>query len=214
LWGDDVSVCIFGYIISLMARLTLLLSTILCILFCSCKKPAKAETITVVDTVFVHDTTYIPGLIGDSATTFIIMRHAEKELTGTDPNLTTDGQARAEELKRVLGNVPVSAIYSTPLNRTRQTVQPLATAKGLTIIEYPTTQPYTDFVNQVSAAGKKKVTVIVGHSNTVPEILKVFSSNTFNVTIADTQYDNLFIVTLSDSAAASIMHLKYGVSTP
>jgi broad specificity phosphatase PhoE len=108
----------------------------------------------------------------------------------------------------------VSAIYSTPYNRTRQTVQPLATAKGITVTEYPTSKPYAQLVDEMLAANRGKVVVIAGHSNTVPEILKQVSNNAFNVTISESQYDNLFIVTLPDGLSCTVTHLKYGKVTP
>jgi broad specificity phosphatase PhoE len=183
-------------------------------MFCSCKKETKVETVTKTDTVYVHDTTTIGGMISDTTTTIIILRHAEKESTGADPSLTTDGNERAEELKRILGNVSIKSIYSTPYNRTNQTVQPLATAKGITVSEYQTSKPYAELISEITKANRGKVSVIVGHSNTVPEILKELSHSSFNITISESQYDNIFIVNLPDSLSPSIMHLKYGKYTP
>lgn len=201
-----------------MNKLTCFLFGVLFVsVFCNCtKEVVKTETVTLKDTVYVkqHDTTVIPAVISDTTTTLIVLRHAEKENTGTDPNLDADGIARAEELKYILGNIAVKAIYSTPFNRTKQTVQPLATAKGISVTEYATTKPYAQLISEIRAANRGKVSVIVGHSNTVPEILKELSKNSFNVTIAESQYDNLFIVNLPDSLSTSITHLKYGKQTP
>lgn len=199
-----------------MRKLLFLLPVGICMLLCNCKKETKVQTITERDTVYVevHDTTTIPALISDTTTTLIIMRHAEKESTGTDPNLDSDGQARAEELKRILSNIAVKSIYSTPYNRTRQTVEPLAVAKGITVTEYETSKPYAQLISEITAANRGKVAVIAGHSNTVPELLKALSNNTYNVTIGEEQYDNLYIVNLPDSLSPSVMHLKYGKHTP
>ena len=202
-----------------MHKLTFLsLAGLIMFFFCNCKKETitKVETVTVRDTVYVavHDTTTIPALISDTTTTLIIMRHAEKELTGADPALNSDGVLRATELKRILASTKVHAIYSTPYTRTRQTVQPLASAKGLPVIEYPTSKPYAQLVNEIQAAHRGKVVVIVGHSNTVPDILKQASNNTFNVTINDAQYDNLFMVAMPEKLSPTVTHLKYGKDTP
>lgn len=194
----------------------ILAALIMCL--CNCKKDtgAKAQTIVERDTVYVevHDTTVIPALISDTVTTLIILRHAEKESAGVDPNLDSAGQARAGELKRILMNVPVSSIYSTSYNRTKQTVQPLAAAKGLTVSEYSTSLSYAQVIEQVLAANRGKVAVIVGHSNTVPGILKEVSKNSFDITINESQYDNLFIVSLPDKMTPVVKHLKYGKETP
>ncbi|WP_276134525.1 SixA phosphatase family protein [Polluticoccus soli] len=185
-------------------------------LFCDCKKETKAQIVTVRDTVYVEvrDTTVIPALISDTTTTLIVLRHAEKETTGADPNLNSDGLLRAEELKRLLDNLSISAIYSTPFNRTRQTVQPLATAKGLSITEYPTTKSYTDLESEILSAYRGKIVVVVGHSNTVPDMVKELSNNSFNVIIEDSQYDNLFVVSMPEKLKPTVTPLKYGKETP
>ncbi|MBP8157033.1 MAG: histidine phosphatase family protein [Flavobacterium sp.] len=147
-------------------------------------------------------------------TTFIVLRHAEKADNTKDTNLSVDGLTRADELRKTLSPISVEAIYSTPFNRTKQTVTPLATAKGISITEYPANIPYAEFVNELIATHRGKTVVIVGHSNTVPEILKVLSNNTFSVTINENQFDNLFVVTLTDGKQAEVAPMKYGKSTP
>lgn len=149
-----------------------------------------------------------------NTTTFILLRHAEKADASKDTNLSTDGYARAEELKKTLAPVNVNAIYSTPYNRTKQTVTPMAKAKGIAITEYPANKPYEEFVKELMAAHQGQTVVIVGHSNTIPEILKALTKNTFNVTINENQFDNLFVVSLNEGKAAEIAPMKYGKPTP
>jgi len=147
-------------------------------------------------------------------TTFIVLRHAEKADNSKDTNLSAEGLVRAEELKKTLAPVNVNAIYSTPYNRTKQTATPLATAKGITITEYPANKPYLEFVEELLAAHKGQTVVIVGHSNTIPEILKVLGQNAFNLTINENQFDNLFVVTLSEGQKPTVATMKYGKPTP
>ncbi len=147
-------------------------------------------------------------------TTFIVLRHAEKADNSKDTNLSADGLSRANELKKTLGPVDVNAIYSTPYNRTKQTVMPLATEKKITITEYQANKPYEEVVKELIAVHHGQTVVIVGHSNTVPEILKVLSNNSFNVTISENQFDNLFVVTLTDGQKPQVVTMKYGKSTP
>src|SRR6267143_1306833 len=67
-------------------------------------------------------------------TTVIVVRHAEKNIEpdNPDPDLSTAGQARAQELARMFGGAGVNAIYATQFKRTQQTVKPLADRFGLT----------------------------------------------------------------------------------
>lgn len=196
-------------------QVLLVLSALLVLVLGSCeKKESKTELVTVRDTVYVHDTTLIPALVSDTTTTLILLRHAEPENSGNNPGLSSAGITRAAEITRLLSNVPVAAIYTTPFNRTRQTVEPLAIAKGLSISEYDPNKPYPDLVAEIMTAAHGKVAVIVGHSNTVPGVLTELSHNAFNTTIAEGSYDNLFIVSLPDDLSAHITHLKYGEPTP
>jgi 2,3-bisphosphoglycerate-dependent phosphoglycerate mutase len=150
----------------------------------------------------------------NQTTTFIIVRHAEKENNDKDPNLSTDGKLRAEALRNILTNVDVNAIYSTSYNRTRQTVLPLANEKGIPIEEYPAQKPHKLLIEEILTTNRGKTIVIVGHSNTVPEILKAIDSNSQNITINENQFDNLFIVYHSNDGNSKVLNLKYGTSTP
>lgn len=160
----------------------------------------------------------LPSEISSTETVCILLRHAEKENAGTDPDLSSAGKLRAEELKRLLGNVHVDNIYTTAYNRTRQTAIPLAESKGIVIKEYAPAATFAAtqlFINNILAQNQGKVVVIVGHSNTVPEMVKVLSNNTLNVTISETQFDNIFI-TKNSAAAGSVFAVqkKFGQSTP
>lgn len=147
-------------------------------------------------------------------TTFIVLRHAEKESTDKNANLSSDGKLRAEALRHVLSTSGVNAIYSTPFNRTRQTVTPLAEEKKIVITEYPVNKPYTQLIAEILDTYLGKTVVVVGHSNTVPEILKVLSDNLFIVSISENQYDNLYIVSVTKEKIPEVVPMKYGKSTP
>jgi broad specificity phosphatase PhoE len=105
-------------------------------------------------------------------------------------------------------------VYSTPYNRTRQTILPLATEKKVAVTEYAANKPYAQFVKEVLDANRGKTVVVVGHSNTVPEILKILSNAAFSANISESQFDNLFIVTVPNEGNPSVLPLKYGKTTP
>lgn len=117
----------------------------------------KTDTLIVTqyDTVIQHvtDTLTLTQFIRDTATTFIVLRHAETTGIGSDPALSADGLLRADELLRALKNVQIGAVYSSNYNRTRQTAQPTATDKGLTVQIYdPANQ--NPLINTVLASQK------------------------------------------------------------
>ena len=105
----------------------------------SCDKDPEVITVTEIDTLIVIDTVTLIDTFFETppkATTFIMVRHAETTGSGSNPNLSVDGQSRANRLSQMLEKVNLNAIYSTNYNRTKQTAQPAATAKGITITTY------------------------------------------------------------------------------
>jgi 2,3-bisphosphoglycerate-dependent phosphoglycerate mutase len=155
-----------------------------------------------------------PENMANQTTTFIIVRHAEKDGQGKDPNLSADGKARAEELRHMLVDVPVHAIYSTAYNRTRQTVAPLAAQRGITIAEYNAVKPAKQLADEWLTAHSGKTVVVCGHSNTVPELVNALGKNATAITIDEPHFDNIFIVTCPETDAPSVVQLKYGKATP
>ncbi len=145
-------------------------------------------------------------------TTFILVRHAEKGGTDADPDLSSDGLKRADELRKTLKNVPVAAVYATPYKRTRQTVKPVADEKKIAVTEYSTRTPYRELIDQILKTHQGKVVLIAGHSNTIPELLKALC-NSSSVTIAEDHFDNLFVVHQTEGTEPVLLHLKYGQAT-
>ncbi len=187
----------------------------------SCEKEPELITKTVIetDTLFItqHDTLVIQvtdtltltNLVQDTATTFIVLRHAETIGGGTNPNLSTEGLARAEELSRILANVPIEAVFASNYNRTKQTAQPTADDKGLIVNIYdPLNQ--APLVDQWLNTYRGKTVLVLGHSNTAPALLNLFLGSNQYGTLPDTEYDNLFIATVSEKGRAKVLHLKYG----
>lgn len=73
-------------------------------------------------------------------TTFLLIRHGlndwvDKAIAGWTPgvHLNVAGQAQAVHLSERLAQAPIAALYSSPLERARETAQPLAERLGLEI---------------------------------------------------------------------------------
>lgn len=207
-----------------MKQLITLLLAFSHILF-SCEKEPKiiTETIVKTDTLYltqydtilqvVTDTFTLTQFIRDTATTFIVLRHAETTGIGSDPALSADGQVRAGELVRVLKNVPIGAVYSSNYNRTRQTAQPVASDKALSVQIYdPLNQ--NPLISNVLSSQKGGAVLVVGHSNTAPALLNLLTGSNAWPQLPESQYDNLFIVTVFEKGRAEVVHLKYGKPTP
>ncbi|MEX0602325.1 MAG: histidine phosphatase family protein, partial [Bacteroidota bacterium] len=68
----------------------------------------------------------------ETATTVILVRHAEKDTVGSDPPLSPGGRGRALALQRVLENISIDVVFATSYRRTQETAQVVASARGLT----------------------------------------------------------------------------------
>jgi probable phosphomutase (TIGR03848 family) len=74
------------------------------------------------------------------ATTLVLLRHATTAATGTrlggwkpGVHLDAGGRAQAEAAARRLARLPVTAVYSSPLERTRETAAVVARSHGLRV---------------------------------------------------------------------------------
>ena len=98
-----------------------------------------------------------------------VMRHLNTPEGQRDPDLLPEGQRAAAALPGWFGRTRVRAIYVSDFRRTRQTAAPLAARLRLTPIVYdPADTP--GLVARVRAGPLPAL--IVGHSNTVPEIIE------------------------------------------
>lgn len=78
------------------------------------------------------------------AATFVLLRHGEAQgnrefryLGSTDAPLTARGEEQAAQLAAALAVYPLSAIYSSPLSRARQTADRVGVAKHLAVTIEP-----------------------------------------------------------------------------
>lgn len=143
-------------------------------------------------------------------TTVILARHAEKntKLLGSDPPLTAAGTLRAQELARLLGDARLTAIYTTPYLRNRQTADPVARRVGLV----PKVIRDTDStVAAVRAESPGSRVLVIGHSNTVPQIIAKLTGD--SIAIGEGEHDLLYVVTLQPGGGSSLMRLRYGAAS-
>jgi 2,3-bisphosphoglycerate-dependent phosphoglycerate mutase len=143
--------------------------------------------------------------------TVFLVRHAERADTATggrpmmasDPDLSDAGRTRAASLATMLADAGITAIYTTEFKRTQQTAAPLAKLLGIS----PTVVKSTDAAALVKDIRSQKGNVlVVGHSNTIPDIVKSLGIDS-SVTIGDDDFDNLFVVTAA--ARPTLVRLHY-----
>jgi len=152
--------------------------------------------------------------------TVFLIRHAEREdEPRQDPPLKKEGVARAQELARLLANAGIKAIYTSQFARTKQTAEPLATKLGLTLgsisLKSNPANPRqiaeestSEVVNKIMEGTGENV-LVVGHSNSIPDVIKMLGGDVVP-TIDERKFDDLFIVTVYARGKAKVTHMKYG----
>ena len=151
-----------------------------------------------------------------SAQTYYIVRHAEKapvdgnpNMSASNPPLSEAGKARAEALKELLKDKNITTIYSTDYIRTRTTAEPLSKALNVPVATYKTG---ADILSMEQGLDPAHVVLIVGHSNTVDDLVNLLCKEQKLTDLADSEYDNLFIVTIRNGVA-TFERKKYGAPT-
>jgi phosphohistidine phosphatase SixA len=141
-----------------------------------------------------------------TATTVILVRHAEKGAEGDDPALSEAGRLRAEALVRTLRDVPIDAVWHSEYQRTALTVAPLCAARGL----QPTVAKAADsaaLARTLKRLPAGQTVLVCGHSNTLPALVAALGGG--EVKVADDAFDGLFVVTRSPDGVR-VLRLAYG----
>jgi phosphohistidine phosphatase SixA len=147
-----------------------------------------------------------------NSTIVIVIRHAEKEsVSGPDPALSAAGEARAELLARMFGDpkgARLDAIYISSALRNRMTAAPLAARLGIVPIVAPTDDP-KGLAHRVLRHNSGKRVMIIGHVNTVPEIVAALSGRSDTPQIDEKEFGTLYIVTVPRIGHANVLRLSY-----
>ena len=136
-------------------------------------------------------------------------RLAQKALVvDEDPVLSEAGQQRALRLATMLGSEKIDAIYVSDTRRSQLTAAPLAARLGVPV----TVRSGQDIEGLLADIGERHVggrVVVVGHSNTVPVIIDKLTRGSSAVSLADEEYDALFVVTVTRFGPPALVTLRY-----
>lgn len=141
-------------------------------------------------------------------TTIIVLRHAEKTLGVDDPPLAPAGMARADRLASMLRDAGVAAIYVSDTRRAKETASPLAGRLGLKAVEYPA-RDIEALAAKLKDRDRGRTVLVVGHSNTVPKLVAMLVGETHEPSLADDEYDALYVVTVNRFDPPSVLRLRY-----
>ena len=142
----------------------------------------------------------------NAAPVVFIVRHAEKANTGgKDPELSVQGQKRADALAHILKDSQIASVFVTEFKRTQETAVPTARAAHVS----PTVLPANDIgalAENLRALNGNAV--VVGHGNTIPNLMKALDIRT-PVNISEDDYSEIFVVLLSDPPQLLRLHYSF-----
>ena len=154
--------------------------------------------------VFLAAAVLLAPVAASAQKAVFVVRHAEK-ISDDDQRLTEAGRARAARLAVLLKDAGVAAIYATDTERARDTVAPLARALKQTVRVYD--KP-ADLVATLRKERDRDVVLVVGHSNTVPELLALLGGSEA-IEIGPEEYDNLFVAVPKGADGTTVLRLRY-----
>jgi broad specificity phosphatase PhoE len=152
--------------------------------------------------------------VAETSTTIIVVRHGEKAVEPKDdPTLSPAGEARAMALADAVRGAGISAIYSTAWKRTQSTARPTSEQLKIPVTTFDAPPGERDYggiyAAELLAKHRGRVVLVVGHSNTVPAILRGLGIADAPM-IPDAEYDNLFVVTIPQTGPARVVRARYG----
>jgi broad specificity phosphatase PhoE len=169
-------------------RLALLLPVLVLLsLACAGNGPGAGAPASDAGSVQTSDSMLVGG-------TVYLVRHAETVGgDGDDRYLGEAGRARAEALADMLEEVGIQRVYSTDYRRTRETAAPIAGRLGLEVEPYDP-RDLAGFAEELLSLGQ--VVLVVGHSNTTPELVEHLGGVPGAPIDEPTEHDRLYRVEL------------------
>lgn len=131
----------------------------------------------------------------DDVLTVYVVRHAEKmsPWSTANPPLSPAGYQRAEALAERLTSTHLDKIIVSNYRRTQETAQPTAEAHGLVPITLPASA-IDEIIAEALVDATTRSVLIVGHSNTVPLIIKALEPNADVQEIDESVFSQFHIV--------------------
>lgn len=155
--------------------------------------------------LYVAAVVFLCGMATADATTIYLVRHAEKQTSDPqdrDPALTEAGIARATTAGKILRHIEFTTIYSSDYQRTRDTAK-LIKGERAQAIELYDPRDLDAFAKQLKAASADSVFLVVGHSNTTPQLTQLLSDQAI-APIDESVYHHLYRVGIAEDGSSTV----------
>ena len=120
---------------------------------------------------------------------------------------------RATRLAQMFGDAEtfgrVGRIYITDTRRSRQTAAALSQRLGLEPVIIDTTSSAGELARRMLRENRGNLAMVVGHSNTVPQLVAALANAEKVPLIAEEEFDTLYVVTVPTIGRPSVLRMKY-----
>lgn len=120
-----------------------------------------------------------------------VMRHAEAAGSQQDPPLSAVGRDRAIRVGRMLRSVRPQRVLHTATSRSQETAAEISRIVGVGAGSYDVSDPEPVVRRMIDGGG---VWMLIGHSNTVPDLVRRLGGDAGTDAIPDSVYDRIFMV--------------------
>lgn len=148
---------------------------------------------------------------GDTAyTIFFCVRHAEKRKDqGDNPSLAPEGEVRAERLGNIMKGVRMDRFCTTNYKRTIQTAETVRRIAGNAAAEAYPPANQSAWLEHKLGEGVGKHYFIVGHQNTIPQLLNQLKGGTEFQNIPDDDHGRFYIAVTKGIGQTEVLEFRY-----
>lgn len=151
----------------------------------------------------------IEGFKDKETVVFFLVRHAEKDTAGgSNADLNPIGRGRANAIVSIFKKIAIHKVYSTNVPRTKSTALPLAKMKRRQVEIYDA-KKQKEFFETVVKNGKNQKIFVVGHSNTISQLVNILRGEDTEKDIPDKEYSRMYIVSLKKIGAAQVQVIAF-----
>ena len=130
-------------------------------------------------------------------TQIYVLRHTEKvDATSEDPALSVAGIARAKYWKKVLQHIEFEQVFTTNFKRNIQTAELISESSSVKPeLYYPLSFDVLKFINLI----KGQKVLVIGHSNTIPDMVNRLIGETRYPPMSHENYNVLYIINIYEN---------------
>tara|TARA_R110000782_G_scaffold12913_1_gene38204 strand:+ start:11083 stop:11610 length:528 start_codon:yes stop_codon:yes gene_type:complete len=141
------------------------------------------------------------GQAAPVVTVAFVLRHAETTGTLSDPSLSQRGRERATRIGLMLRGVGAQRVLHSATTRAQETAQEITRVIKAGSGSYDLLDPGPVIGRIVERGG---VWIIVGHSNTVPDLVRRLGGDAGTDLLPEGSYDQVFMVVRAGEGAITV----------